>query len=258
MNASLQRSLLRIYGALRRSGFLDRGPGAWLYETAYDLYKARLEAGPVSRLKSFVKPGGWVIDVGAHIGFFSLRFARWVSEGGRVIACEPDRDNRERLCRRLLRAHANQVVCVEDAAIGEADGRARFVLCPDHPGNHHLSSEGIDVPLRCIDSLVSEQQCSAVNLIKIDVQGSELRVIKGAIGTLSRYRPALLVEIDPVAMKQSGTTAAELVQQLYELGYASFGPLPTLGESPDSLEEALARISRLGHKYADFLFTPLS
>ncbi|MBF0166113.1 MAG: FkbM family methyltransferase [Alphaproteobacteria bacterium] len=258
MNASLQTGLLYLYGAIRRSGFLDSGPGAWLYETAYDLYKARLEAGPVGRLRTFVKPGGWVVDVGAHIGFFSLRFARWVSEDGGVIACEPDRDNRERLCRRLLRKHLNQVVHVVDAAIGEADGRAKFVLCPDHPGNHHLANEGIDVPMRCIDSLVSEQQCSSVSLIKIDVQGSELRVIRGATRTLSQHRPALLVEIDPAAMKQSGTTPAELVQLLYELGYASFGPLPTVGESADSLDQALDRISKLGHEYADFLFTPIA
>jgi hypothetical protein len=66
--------------------------------TAYSGYKTWIEAGPIDRLKDFVLPRSAVVDVGANIGFFTLKFARWVGEQGCVIAIEPDLVNFEGAC----------------------------------------------------------------------------------------------------------------------------------------------------------------
>ena len=93
MNRNFQTVLLALYRAVSSTGLLSTRPGRAMYEWSYDLYKDRFEAGPVDALRQFIKPGTTVIDVGANIGFFSRRFARWVGPGGRVIAIEPEPAN---------------------------------------------------------------------------------------------------------------------------------------------------------------------
>ena len=61
------------------------------------IYKQYFEAGPIDRLQEFVPSGSLVIDVGANVGFFSLRFAKWVGKGGKVISIEPEDRNYNRL-----------------------------------------------------------------------------------------------------------------------------------------------------------------
>jgi FkbM family methyltransferase len=256
MNSFCQKVLLQIYGGVRRSGFLESGLGAFLYEWAYDVYKTRLEAGPIHGLKSFVRPGGWVVDVGAHIGFFSLHFADWVNGSGRVLACEPDIGNLKRLRRRLGRRGLAQHVEVVEAAIGERDGRARLVVDLDHPGNHRLGEHGRDIALRSIDSLLAERNWPPVVLIKIDVQGAEPLVIEGATETLLRLKPALLVEIDPLSLQQSNFSAEDVIRRLWQLGYASYGPLGGDGLERPTVEEALRDLDLEGRAYLDLLFCP--
>ena len=82
---------------------MDRvGPFNRLFLAVYGIYKRYFEAGPIDRLQEFVPPGSLVIDVGANVGFFSLRFARWVGAEGKVIAIEPE----ERNCNNLVEAVA--------------------------------------------------------------------------------------------------------------------------------------------------------
>jgi hypothetical protein len=69
----------------------------------YTVYKQYFEAGPIHRLKEFVPSGSWVIDVGANVGFFSLRFAKWVGDGGKVISIEPEDRNHDSLVLALKR-----------------------------------------------------------------------------------------------------------------------------------------------------------
>ena len=86
MNRLLQDGLIGLYGLVKKTGALDTPAGRKLFEASYGFYKDRLEAGPILMLRPYVRPGSWVIDVGANIGFFTRRFASWVSQGGKVIA----------------------------------------------------------------------------------------------------------------------------------------------------------------------------
>src|SRR5262245_1976654 len=97
MNQLLQDGLIRLYRLVKATGGLDAAPGRRIFEASYLIYKDRLEAGPIGVLRSCVRPGTLVIDVGANIGYFTRRFAGWVSEGGRVLAVEPEAVNFARL-----------------------------------------------------------------------------------------------------------------------------------------------------------------
>ena len=154
-------------------------PGSHLFVILYDVDKDRIEATGNWALASRIPPGSWVVDVGANIGFFTERFANWVEGEGRVIAIEPDAKNVALLKRRIAAKHLTGVVVHEAAATDEIS----FVylrLNPEHPGDHRIAESGERVAAARVDDLVARAGNPPVGLIKIDTQGSELRVLVGA------------------------------------------------------------------------------
>src|SRR3977135_2308144 len=94
----MRNAAVLSYGLIARCG-LHRFPVFHrIFLTFYAIYKQRFEAGPIDRLRDFVPSGSLVIDVGANVGFFSLRFAKWVGDGGKVISVEPEDRNYNALC----------------------------------------------------------------------------------------------------------------------------------------------------------------
>ena len=93
MKEILRHAGVASYGMLARTGIMRQAWTRRVFLAAYSVYKTWIEAGPVDRLKDFVLPGSTVVDVGANIGFFTIKFAQWVGEQGRVIAIEPDLEN---------------------------------------------------------------------------------------------------------------------------------------------------------------------
>jgi FkbM family methyltransferase len=219
MHAPLQQLLLRFYARAERAGLL-RGPiGSAVFDRSYRLYKRWLEAPSLSALRRHVLPGTTVIDVGANAGFFAGYFAEWAGPSGRVIAIEPEAENFARLLRFVRRRHLEDRVEPLQAAAAEAAGRATLAVDPAHPGGHHLAPAGVPVTTVTIDGLVEARGNPRVSLIKIDVQGAEMRVLLGAEDTLRRSRPAMLIELDDVGLRGQHTSAAELVDHLAARGY---------------------------------------
>ncbi len=215
----LQRGLLRAYAALSSTGVLKTRPAERVFLFLYHQYKQRLEAPYLAALRPFVRAGTTVVDVGANIGFFTLPFMEWVGSDGRVVAIEPEPVN----CRRLREAVARSVTAgsamVVEAVAQESAGTAFLAVDAVHPGNHHLAPEGLPVEAVTVDGMVQTHGRGAVSLIKIDVQGGEERVIRGALGTITRWRPALLVELDEPSLVAQGSSVAALVEQVAAIGY---------------------------------------
>ncbi len=255
MSSLVQNLLLKLYGSVVETGFLRSRSGRALFENAYHVYKVLLEAGPIDQLRDFVQPGGWILDIGANIGFFTCRFARWTSSGGRVVAVEPERSNFECLGARLKRKGLEDKVEMVWAAATEFDGTAFLRINPNHPGDHKIAATGEAVPAVTIDGMLARLGSPGVSLIKIDVQGAEHRVLEGASQTLSRFQPCLFIEIDDASLRQAGTSARNLIDWLAEFGY-SIHELNRRGYSKAlSPRETLDRSARHG-AYRDFLFLP--
>jgi FkbM family methyltransferase len=208
-----------LYRGIRQTGFLSTSMGRWIFEGAYWAYKSLLEARDVGSLRAYVTYGSTVIDVGANIGFFTVPFAKWVGAEGRVISVEPEAANCSSLRRRVERLGLGQVVSIVEAAAVEAAGEVKLALNPDHPADHRVAVEGIRVRATTIDMIMVENCWPLVSLIKIDVQGSEVRVLRGAAETLSRFRPALYVELDESNLRDAGTSSKELLDELSKRGY---------------------------------------
>jgi FkbM family methyltransferase len=220
--ALLQNGLLKLYRRLQVSGLMRSRVGRRLFESAYLTYKILLEAGPVAPLHRFVEPGTWTIDVGANIGMFTSRFSRWVEGAGRVIAIEPEAENFRSLQRRIAASRTGSRVTAIQAVAAEAPGILHLLVNPDHPGDHKLGIGGVPIVAVTIDALMAEHDNPKVSLMKIDVQGAEMHVLRGASETLERCHPALFIEVDDAGLRQQGSSAKELVDFLALRGYRAY------------------------------------
>ncbi len=165
-------------------------------------------------------PGMTAIDVGANIGYHTLRMARSVGADGRVIAIEPAPRAVARLRRNLaLNTFPNVEVVV--AALGDHDAElAELQLQSSYPLSGRGAAERTLARVARLDTLVLERQLNRVDLIKIDVDGQEAKVLRGAGGTLERFRPALFFELTPSVVEAGGDSIEELFASLVALGYS--------------------------------------
>ena len=252
MNPTCQRLLLNLYRRIRRSGVLELRLARAAFERTYDLYKGLWEASEVYALLRWVPHGGTVIDVGANVGFFTMRFAHKVGPAGKVLAIEPEELNLRRLRKRLDHFISNGIVEVLPGVASDREGTAKLQINPDHPGDHKLAEFGVEVNAYTLDGVIKRTGLSRIDFVKIDVQGAEALVLAGAREILARYRPALWVEVDDVALRQMGSDATSMCSVLVDAGYRIF----RLRRDATPYEIALGEVPALcsNGKYTDFLF----
>ena len=173
-------------------------------------------------MKSLLPAGGTFIDVGANFGTFSLLASRMVGANGRVIAIEPQarlgvmiRESAAlsgvKNCDVMQLALGSEQKTLELIVPSDDSGRAGFYQ--GFSGRHKHTVERVNVVT--LDSL----DLKSVSLIKIDVEGSEIDVLDGARETLSRCKPAVLIELNPWSASAAGKTPRALIEHLVTLGY---------------------------------------
>ncbi len=171
--------------------------------------------------------GGWVcFDIGANVGAIALVLAQRCGPGGRVYAFEPGPPNLARL-RRNLRLNPELAARTEviAAGVGDSAGELWWAEEPGNPGNALLASMGTDrVPVLTVDDFVRERAIGRIDLMKIDVEGMELKVMQGARHSLLRLRPILYFETLPrYTDSGAGATFQDMERFLVgECGYALY------------------------------------
>ena len=195
---------------------------------------ASLVEREVLGLADLVGPGDACFDIGAAYGMYTFPLADLVGPRGVVWAFEPQRVSRRVLggCRRFCRAGN---VRISSAAAASGTGAVDMALpvrwgLPIR-GHAHLR-EGADLPERSartwrvptvsVDEFRERHDVGAVRFMKIDVEGFEPAVLRGARRTIRADRPALLLEIEARHLNRYGTTGEELVGVLRGLGYAMY------------------------------------
>jgi FkbM family methyltransferase len=227
--------------------------GRRIFLAAYAAYKD-LSAPDLSHVRPLVRPGGWIVDIGANVGYFSRIFSTWVSGGARVLAFEPEAQNFESLAAMVAQQMPRDLIDCRQCLVAELDGELPLALNPDNPADHRIGSSGVPTRSVRLDTVMAELAWPAVSLIKIDVQGAEVRVLEGARDTVKRNRPALVIEIDDEALASSGSSPCSIEAPLGKMGYRMFAAEERgFGTCLDSKRAAEVR-SRLG--YADFVFVP--
>lgn len=151
--------------------------GQGLWERTYSLFVVDL-----------LRPGDLFVDVGANIGFYTLIAAR---RGARVEAFEPT-DEAAGCCERSL-AMNHLHATVHRAACGAEPGATRFTTGLDMM-NHVTTGPGLDVPVVTLDQALPDVE-PTLAMFKVDTEGHDLDVLRGAMGVIERLKPVILVEV---------------------------------------------------------------
>jgi FkbM family methyltransferase len=156
----------------------------------------------------YARPGSVAVDIGANLGIHALVLSRCVGAEGRVFAYEPIASVYQRLTANLaLNGAVN--VAAKPYGLGDRPGTVRF---DDHVGEFNIGKGRVDprgpatIEVRTLDNEMRELN-APISLIKIDVEGFELAVLKGARETLQRHRPAILFEYNPEAYRLADIAA---------------------------------------------------
>lgn len=196
-----------------------------------DLIKIGNYAGFEERERKLVNAGlgenGTLIDIGANVGVFSMSAAR-ERASAKVFAVEPVRDNHD-VCRlNLERNGLVGRVKLWQLAFGES---AATVQIPTGVGTWQFISSAADkshsagmqvqnVKQVTLDAFVNEQVPGAVSMIKCDVEGYELFVLRGGLETLRRHKPCLLLEISRPFCERFSYKPEEIFSLLSPFGYS--------------------------------------
>ena len=156
--------------------------------------------------KFFNIDGGVFIDVGAHIGKYTVTVARKIRDSGKVIAIEPEPFNFSLLSQNVVLNHLNNVI-LQNVACSVRDSKAVLYVHEDCPTLHSFyinqGLKKIEVNTVTLDTLIKNLKIDRVDFIKIDVEAAETDVFRGAVSVLQSYHPQIIFEAyDEIALNQ--------------------------------------------------------
>lgn len=188
-----------------------------LYHPQLDTVSAALVRGDYELFESqcmrlLTRPGDTAIDIGAHVGHYTMLLAEAVGVGGQVIAFEPFGLSNTILGRNVRAAGFDDRVTVMPYALSDADGASSLYINPHNSGDNHLwSKEGyhcVRAEVRRLDALLDPS--SRVDIVKIDTQGAEMQILRGMRNLLdAQKRVTVFVEMWPLGMKAMDATMEE-------------------------------------------------
>lgn len=200
-----------ITGAIEHRGYLHL------------LRQGRREPFTSELFKGVLRQGMTVVDAGAYIGWYTLLSAKEVGAGGRVYAFEPDPLNRDYLTRNAeINGLADRVVLVSKALSDRSQQLPFFVNLGDR-GRSSLYQQSPRTQIRTVDCVSLDDALPknvSVDLIKMDIEGGEIRALRGMERTLSRAKSLVMcIECNPQALRLAGARVDVLIQELQSLGF---------------------------------------
>lgn len=192
--------------------------------------KTPFEEGERTFVNDYLQPGMVVFDIGAHHGLYTLLASKKVGSGGLVVAFEPSNRELEKLRQHLSLNNCTNVR-VEQSAVSSNVGTASLFVClGQETGLNSLHPPVTKEPTQCetvstvtLDGYASRNKIKHVDLIKIDVEGAELDVIKGAAAMLnSRPAPVVIIEAQDMRTGPWGYRAREIREFMEGCHYLCF------------------------------------
>jgi FkbM family methyltransferase len=236
VTASVRRMASATYGTALRTVY--RGVGfPWqvhdevvrIDPDARHLVPHESEPKLFRHLRSTIRPGDVVLDVGAFVGIYAVLEARWAGDGGRVVAFEPTPSSAV-LARRHFEWNRDVTRRIElvEAAVSDRPGQAILHEYDVHGlpyANSLAKAADTDrpahtrpVPVVTIDDVCRQRQL-VPSVIRMDVQGAELHALIGARETIRSARQlSIVVEMHPQCWPEFGVTEADVRRAIDDLG----------------------------------------
>ena len=179
-----------------------------------------------SKLVELAKGKSVVFDIGAHIGICALPISRVVKKGGICYSFEPAEANRKYLETHLKMNNVDNVIVVPSLVGDKCDDCVEFYESSSDSGMNSLCMlknkdsicNKIVKEQITLDSYVAKNGCIP-GLIKIDVEGAEINVLRGAESVLRKYHPEIIISVHPKHLKILGHSVDELKKMVCDLDY---------------------------------------
>jgi FkbM family methyltransferase len=201
-------------------------------ETSRSIFvTGRYEPNEFCLLSKILKPGMTFVDVGANMGLYTLFAARRVGVSGCVLAIEPSSREMETL-KGNVEINALNNVRVRQVALSDRASEVELLVArAQNSGHNTLGAFGYNTPLdhrektrtQSLDEIVQEERLSKIDVIKMDIEGAELSALRGAVNTLRRDHPLLLLELADRLLQHQNASSAEVLSLLSQHGYRTFG-----------------------------------
>ena len=204
----------RTANVMGHTMFLDRNDDLSLS------INGEFEPMETSIVKKMVKPGDYVIDIGANIGYYTLIMAKLVGETGKVFAFEPDPENVE-LLKKNVEYNGYKNVVIFPYAVSDQEGAIKLYLSDTRHADNRIYDFGdgrksIDIKAVRVDDMIADR----IDFIKMDIEGSEIGAIKGMKRILRDNNLSIISEFWPQGIKKFGYSAQEFLDILENLGYS--------------------------------------
>ena len=203
--------------------------------------------------------GGVFLDVGANIGYHTVPACKLLEKfKGYVIAFEPVRENYKRL---VANIKLNKIYNCQIEKLGLSDRNETMEIHHNNKGsgNVSLASEGEYseiVELVRFDDWSLNNNLTRLDVVKMDIEGAEVKALKGMFTTIKKFKPIFLVEINPMWTKRMGTSTEELIGLLRDLNYQIYN-IDYKGVSPKK-SDILHRVDPNGKKELNAIAIPTS
>ncbi len=202
-------------------------------------------------INNYVKHGDICYDIGANIGFWTLKIAELVGSSGKVHAFEPMSENLVLLKSNIKASNLESIIEISPFALGETTGTATIYI-PLDPGSTSMAPESSEdkseeVILKKLDDVWRSQGSPAVKFIKMDVEGSEPFVLAGGSEFFKTVRPVIICEINSRKLAALHKNPQDIFDVFYAWNYESF--------IFDIFSQRLIKSNYI--KDEDFIFVPL-
>lgn len=201
-----------------------RFPARW-----FRYYPANYEPQTMQFLREACKPGNTVLDIGSHIGLFSVLMARFVGSNGRVYSFEPTPFTRKVLQETIHLNGYDSIVEVRPEAVSNMTGTTLFYESNTLVNNANslkrkrINDREIKVTTVTLDNFIESKKI-AVDCLKIDVEGAELDLLAGAEKTFKSYKPCVHLSLHPPMLPEGSKNLNEIwnILQDYQMSIYSF------------------------------------
>lgn len=192
-------------------------PAKFSWDWKMEMLMRKYEAETVDLFKKIIKPGMTVVDIGAHVGYFSILFSELVGKEGKVLAFEPDPANFNIL---KLNAENRKNIETFNLAVSDKEGSIDFYETLDKTGSHSLipsdfRSNKITVNSITLDNFLSTKKIK-VDVIKMDIEGAEPLALVGMVNTL-KNEVKLVMEFCPNNLTLGGFIPQQIFDQIKSL-----------------------------------------
>ncbi len=196
-------------------------PPKYDWDWQLEMLLQRYEPETTALVRNYIKPGMIVVDVGAHIGYYTRIFARCVGAQGKVFAFEPATENFP-----VLKQNAKSYpqVTLEQQAVSDTNGTITFYEMPNSTALHSIIAKDLDekpvsVPATTLDAYIANHKIPHVDFIKIDIEGGEPHALRGATHLLQQPHLMMILEFIPDNFSRNNVDPLTFLKDFSQRGF---------------------------------------